>query len=275
MPRTAGTELWDYLPWIESPSRAARIFVADGHFLNGVWQDGIVRLQPPGSADFSVPGFVRPNGAVVNDNGYAAVADWLRSDRLEGALVFIRPDGTSTARQVFKLNLGCLALSHDGLRVFLTTAASEDSDAKLLCYHIKDGGLVWEKRSPKPGASITVVPEEGAIMVGTPYQDCGMPFLLKIKYDGEVIAQSPDSGYQAIDWAEKARATADDVEAVRLLRIACSVEISDSQKARAYRMLGEIQEEQALYSDALESYRVAMKLNPKIGLKRKLEAWKH
>lgn len=243
--------------------------------MNGVWQDGIVRLQPPSSASFSVPGFVRPNSAVVNDGGYAAVADWLSSDKLDGALAFVRPDGMTTARHEFKLNLGCLSMSHDGISVFLTTAASDDSYAKLFCFRLNDGRLVWEKLAPKPGASITVVPEEGAIMVGTPYQDCGMPFLLKVKYDGEVIAQSPDSGYQAMDWAEKARAAGDTVEALRLLRIACGVDISESQKARAYRVVGEIAEAEGRYLEALDSYRVAMKLNPKIGLKRKLDAWKH
>lgn len=267
-------EIYDLLPWVKSTSGLAKIFVMDGGLVNGIWKNGIVRLQPPGASHFEVPGFQRPCSAIINDEGFAVVADWLSSDKLEGMLVFLRPNGSISKKHKFNVNLGQLAMSPDGTLLFITTAASENEDAMLLCYTINEGNIVWSQCAPKPGAEITVLAAEQAITVGKPHRNCGSDYLLKLTFHGEVLERWPDSPYQAMDFAEADRSSGRKLEALHWYRIVCESDISGNWRANAYRAIGEIAEEYGQLTEALENYQKAMEQNPKVGLKRKIEALK-
>lgn len=258
--------------WIESPSGQAKIFIRDGYFHEGKWRDGSVRLKPPGSPSFELRGFKRPNEAVINEAGFAAIADWLSFDKLESMLYFVRPNGIISQQHRFNVNLGRLAIDPKGVLVFVTTAASEFEEAKLLCYNIESGELLWSKVAPKPAAEITVVPGEEFILVGRPYKSCGSDYLLKIGFDGAVLERWPDSPYHAIDLGEMEREAGRVSQAERWFRIAAESDISAHFRARAYKALGELAEEAGRVMEALNLYEKALALDSKIGVKRKVEA---
>ncbi|MFH1733961.1 MAG: tetratricopeptide repeat protein [bacterium] len=262
----------ELLGWIESPSGHAKILVRDGYFYNDKWQNGTVHLKPPNSSSFELTGFYRPMEAVINDLGCAVIADWLSSDDLNGMLYFVRPNGTIIRKHQFNVNLGNLAIDPDGALVFVTTAASEFEDSKLLCYDVQTGEIIWDKIAPKPAARITVVPSENSILVGEPYMPCGRDYILKIAFTGEILERWPDSPYQAVEFGEMELKAGRHQEAERWFQVAAQSDISERHRAKACKALGEMAEDAKRFKDALKYYEKALHLDPKSGVKRKIDS---
>jgi len=260
------------LGWVESPSGGARLQLRDGFLRNGKWQDGTVLLIPPGSRELEVSEFKRPNDAVINDAGFAVIADSLSLDKplQQGELCFLAPDGTVYRRCRLDQNLGCLAMDPEGRLVFVTTAASENHKSKLMCFSVSTGELVWGMAVPKPAAEITVVGDDKCIHIGRPYQVPDFDFLLKVTYEGRVIEKRPASPYEALTWAEAERQAGRFSIAERWFRVAAEAEIAASYRAKAYRGLGELAENDARPKDALDLYQRALTLDANVGVARRI-----
>jgi hypothetical protein len=257
--------------WIYSASRTAKIIIKPRSFFNGDWQDPLVFLRPPGIHTVRITGLPRPQEVAVNDEGFAVIADWGDYGKLNTCLVFVSPEGTIAKQEEFEVGLGHLAIEPDGEMVFITTACSTTKPGRLLCYEMRTGILKWEKDSPKPAAPIVVAPEEKCILVGKPHVDCGSSYLQKINYDGELIEQYPDSPYEVFAIAEQNLAIGKTTEAKQGFLLIVKTEISKNYRARAYRHLGELSEDLGLPQEALGYYQEAIKIDPKIGLIRRIE----
>jgi len=261
------------LGWVQSPSGGARLQLRDGFLRNGKWQDGTVLLIPPGSREFEVSEFKRPNDAVINDAGFAVIADWLSLDKPlpQGELCFLAPDGTVYRRCRLDQNLACLAMDPEGRLVFVTTAASEYHHPKLMCFSVSTGELLWDMAAPKPASEITVVGEEQCIHIGRPYHVPDCDFLLKVTYEGRVIEKCPASPYEALSWAEAERQEGRFSIAGRWYRVAAEADIAAPYRAKAYRGLGELAEDDERPKEALNLYERALTLDANVGVKRKIQ----
>lgn len=262
----------ELIGWTESPSRKARIYTRGGYLYQGQWQNGIVRIQPPDSRIVEFRDFERPSDAVISDTGFAVIVDELSLGQMANALIFIRPDGTILKQIRFSVGLGKLSIEPKGELVFLSTAAAESKEAELLCFEIQKGELRWRKPAPKPAAEVVVLPNERCILVGRPYKTCGRDYLLKLTFDGRSLERWPDSPYQALDFGEKERQSGNASEAERWFQVVIESDISPSYRARAYRALGELAENKDQSVVALDFYKKALELSPKIGVRKKIKA---
>ena len=258
------------LGWRQSPSGRSRIRITDGYYRYGCWQNGTVRLEPFGLRSVELDGLKRPNDAVVNDAGFAVVADWLSMGKPQCELFFVAPDGTVYRRFHFDEFVGPLAMEPDGLLVFASTAGSQSEEPKLLCFDIEAGKLRWSQSAPKPAAEITVACGGKCILVGRAYKSCGSDYLEKLTYDGTVIERWPDSPYQALEFGRMEVEAGRMPEAERWFRVAAESDIPPSYRAKAYRALGELAEDVGERTNALAFYEKAVALDPKVGLKRKI-----
>lgn len=262
----------ELIGWTESPSRKARIWIRSGYLYQGQWQNGIVRIQLPDSRTVELQDFERPNDAVISDAGFAVIVDELSLGQMANALIFIRSDGTILKQIRFSVGLGKLSTDPKGELLFLSTAASDSKDAELLCFEIQKGELHWKKPAPKPAAEVVVLPYERCILVGRPYKTCGRNYLLKLTFDGQVLERWPDSPYQALDFGEIEQESGNVSEAERWFRVVIESDISPSYRAKAYRALAELAEHKGRPVVALDFYKKALELSPKIGVRKKITA---
>lgn len=261
------------LGWFESPLGIAKLHLRDGYVLNGTWQNGKVILIPPSSQGIEIGGFIRPNDAVVNDAGFAAVADWLSLDNPtpRADLCFITPAGSVHRRVRLSLAPAFLVIEPAGKLAFVTTGASESEHAKLMCFDVSTGDRLWAMRAPKPAAEITVVADGECILVGRPHEVPGCNYLVKVTFQGEVVDECPASPYEALYLGEAELEAGRFSVAERWLRVAAEADITVSYRAKAYRGLGELAESDGRAAEALELYRKALKLDARVGVKRKVE----
>jgi tetratricopeptide (TPR) repeat protein len=159
----------------------------------------------------------------------------------------------------------------EGRLVFITTAASEHHDPKLMCFSVTTGELLWSMAAPNPAAEITVVADEKCIHVGRPHQVPGCDYLLKATYEGRVIEECPASPYEALSLAEAERQAGRSSIAERWFRVAAEADIAASYRAKAYRGLGELAEDGERPKDALDLYERALTLDANVGVKRKIQ----
>lgn len=221
---------------------------------------------------FELRGLNRPSEAVITNDGYSAIADWLSPTRLDGSLLFISPVGTIVAKRTFEVNLGRLALDEDHALLFVTTAHSDSTRARLLCYEIRTGELLWRRWAPEAAAEVRVVPAERCILIGHPYKACGSEYTQKRSIDGKLMERWARSPYEAISLGEINRMMGKLEAARRCFQAAADSDIAPSFRAKAYRSLGEIAETSGDEQIALLRYRQAHSLYPKIGVKRKIAA---
>lgn len=262
----------ELIGWTESPSRKARICTRGGYLYQGQWQNGIVRIQLPDLHIVELQDFERPNDAVISDTGFSVIVDELSLEQMANALIFIRPDGTILKQIRFSVGLGKLAIDAKGELVFVSTAASESEGAELLCYEIQKGELLWRKPAPKPAAEIVALLDEKCILVGRPYKSCGRDYLLKLTFDGQVLERWPDSPYQALGFGEMERESGNVSEAERWFQAVVESDLSPFYRAKAYRALGELAEGKGQPVAALDLYKKALELSPKIGVRKKIAA---
>jgi tetratricopeptide (TPR) repeat protein len=125
--------------------------------------------------------------------------------------------------------------------------------------------------APKPASEITVVGEEQCIHIGRPYHVPDCDFLLKVTYEGRVIEKCPASPYEALSWAEAERQEGRFSIAGRWYRVAAEADIAAPYRAKAYRGLGELAEDDERPKEALNLYERALTLDANVGVKRKIQ----
>jgi len=204
---------------------------------------------------------------------FSVIADWLSPALMNGALFFFSPGGEAIARYCFDVNLGRLALDELRELVFLTTAHGDSTRAKILCYEVTTGKLLWSRWSPEAAAQVTVLASEGCILIGHPYRGCGdHGYLHKRTVCGRLLERRVSAPYEAIAFGEF-NWKLGRVEAAReCLTFAAESEIAPGFRAKARRKLGEIAETEDDLTTALSQYLQASSLYSKIGVQRKIKA---
>jgi tetratricopeptide (TPR) repeat protein len=185
------------------------------------------------------------------------------------------------------------ALSAEGhYLAFHTLAApqgagrAEDGES-LFLVDLSSASVLWQQPVPVVWPSrITFDERSHQVVVHSEDND-----IFRYTYEGnfldeEVVervelrrAAANEYGYQLFDLAlsrlgENPSGQSNDrvAEAEELIRKALTQNMSANTKARAHRVLGEIAEARGDVAAAVVEYSAALKLNPKIGLKKKVQA---
>jgi len=223
----------------------------------------------------------RPVHARVSNTGATAVCDIGFGPDLRSNILVFREDGSTAVSQVIEANLMSCAITAGGDFVFFNSAGSpktEDS-VKLFAYILPSGEhaftvdfLIQELTGAVSDGDKLTVTAEG---ISYEYSRSGAP-LNKLETDLTLFERNLSSGY----FASAHRVLSDCLkEAVKdeqrdTLRAAYERLISSDSpseiKAKAHRDLGEQWLAQGHKAQALAEFRQALRLNSKIGLKRKV-----
>jgi hypothetical protein len=288
--------------WVRSGNQ--RWMVANGQIHNPkarTWstddETGAVLLFHDGRMACRLDGLSRPETVAVSDAGIFAVYEWGPSTEFLGPKCRLRVfDATGSPLHECRPGaaVGYIALSAEGRYLaFNTWGAPRESQhredgGRIFLVDLQDSTILW--RQPTPSARLKAVAFDECARHVVVHDEAAN--ILRYTYEGEFLdaeaaeqarvqyALDDKRGYALLDVARSRLASTplaslsatDAREIEELLRRAVEKEISEFTQAGARRTLGELAERRGDSAAALAEYRIALDLNPKIGLKKKVQA---
>lgn len=224
----------------------------------------------------------RPQDGKVADNGVFILNDWRAKGPMTGKFMAFRPDGTKLIGQSYEANLYNNGLSADGQFAACQTCNSNDEkdSAVLTVFDLTAGKEIHRFRAESGWPNTyRFSPEDETVTLG--YSNGKGEFTYK--FDGTFIDRDAwiSRGLERGDLILIRRAFDEtggkpDPMVVAQLLDAADRGLADAHwqedgwQATGLRLRGEILEAMGQIDRAIESYEKALKLNPKIGIKRRV-----
>jgi hypothetical protein len=225
----------------------------------------------------------RPNDGKVANNGNFVLNDWrFSTNELRGTFYAFRADGSEIVRQKYKANLYNNGLSRDGRFAVCQTANSPDEhDGSILTIFALENGTEIARWRPESGWAQAYDFSDDGVYILLSYRE-GPP--LRYTLTGEFIDRKlwVDSGLDRGDLRILSLVLKDvnsHPEGEFAKRLAASAEKAlqsaegktEWGRAWALKMKGQCLDGLHEYPTALECYEEAMALDPKSGVKRRVE----
>jgi hypothetical protein len=239
----------------------------------------------------------RPNDGKVANNGTFILNDWLDySEKTHGIFYAFDKSGNQIIKHSFKSNLFNNGISNDGYYAVCQTVYSKSSDidnCALGFFDLNKNCLLW-KVYPELGWANSYYFDQINKILYLNYDNLG-----KFRYDfsgnflddkqAKIARINNSNGYELYYMAEEiwnnnrenpTQEIANELSNLLTMAINKLKEKSSSEKdtkfwqAKAYRIQGELYESMNHTTKAIEYYELALKYNPKIGVKQKLSKLK-
>ncbi|PWU03761.1 MAG: hypothetical protein C5B52_02865 [Bacteroidetes bacterium] len=220
----------------------------------------------------------RPNDGQVSDNGTFIVSDWLFGEELKSRAYCFDKNGDLILDETFYANMLCSSISNNGRYAIFHTLGSDSEDSNsIFIYDLSDCSLVLKKKCDYPRPNSYSIDEiEMKILIN--YDSIGS---FAMSLNGEIEERlelnkayvATLSGnrliYESIALLNEFGESEDLINLIR--KGLLDQESSVNTKAVGYKFLGEIYEERNIQI-AIDYFENALACNPKIGLKKKLQA---
>lgn len=229
----------------------------------------------------------RPNSGSVADNGNFSIEDWHFGSGLSGTFYVFSSAGCELVKRRFQANLYNSAISDSGRFAVCQTAGSptgEDGN-RLTAFDVDRNAELFSVHPPTGWAdSYTFredVPQFGVVIkkIGTFYYDIQGNLIDPEKFD---VARLHCDRYDVVLLAAKEICEspyfnderAKDVLAACTKALALGAERDQGWKAVALKVQGVAHEHLGNYDAAIAAFDGALRINPKIGVKRKSDSLK-
>ena len=225
----------------------------------------------------------RPNNPHVSNDGLVVVEDW-KDSQLSGALVGFNKDGTRLWTKSFRANIFTSGLAADGAHAFVSTANSdyEAHSGKTFYIDTTTGEIRWKADGWQDiqfdGNVLTVgVRTANGSTATFAFDDQGA---LPADFDA-AIAEAEESRCRGRYWwvlpkVEEALKTSppnvDDAQRLLDGLTQDENEVTAANRARVLRFRGEIAAARGDSQAAITLWQQAMAMDPKVGIKRRLDA---
>jgi hypothetical protein len=261
----------------QSPNKCFTLLWQDRMFINDTPRTGRYVLIDDGRAVLDAR-MARPQDGKVADNGTFVLNDWGTNDSLSGTFHAFAADGREIVSRSFSANLLNNGLSSDGrLAVSQTCNAPGSPDSSVLCaFDLEQGREIacWQPESgwaddyEFPGGDrVRMIRRTGIPVDYTLDGD----FLDRHKWYADEVARG---NYFVIKDALKAgeEVTGLGIDALREGAKASIADPDGRWEADSLRLLGEIEEQAGDDPAALEAFRRALAINPRIGVAKRAAA---
>jgi hypothetical protein len=224
----------------------------------------------------------RPNNGAVADNGSFCLEDWHFGSTLSGTFHVFTSQGLPIITKVLTANILQSRISRNGLLAYCLTANSPTEDGrKLALYDLKEGVELF-----------AVTPQRAFERIG--FDEKSMELVVKVSGGGE-YRYGADGALVDEDAADAALLSSTNytdviLTAEAMLKAGCSTselerilaavigsralgaDDNPAWKPTALKVQGLAHEALGQAREAIGCYEEALRLNPKIGVKRKLDA---
>lgn len=265
----------------QSPNGKYFVTYTDGHYYNNRWENGNIALLKNGTILFKKK-IQRPNDCHVSDNGIVICCDWQNSNALTGRFLIFDSTGKELFIKKTTANLGACAISSDSKFAIFETFSSETEDSnKFFIIDVKQSRIVSTFLRPHSFKTAEINTEKGSIKLKDYHG-----FIFEIDFNGnhinrhnyEMQVMQEGSNYQklCLYGGKPDELKFRDQKYLQLL-----IEALDDKDSlhgfgedRLYRRIGEYYDAVGDISKAIENWDKAIQINPKVGIKRKLDALK-
>jgi len=225
-----------------------------------------------------------PTDGKVSDFGIHVLADSLNNEKPESCFCAFDSAGHEILRQNYTANIVSIGVARSGAFAAVQTALSETDDAALLCLaDLNSRMFCWKQSWGMNWARDYDFDEENKRLILI-YPELGR---FAFSYTGEFLDRDlwniervrltcgkelVDVIRQLIASGEVKKKSGEVLAALEYLRAKEWVQTMPKHGAIVYRCIGEVQEALGNLLAAIESYKRAAALDPKVGVKKRLDA---
>jgi hypothetical protein len=230
----------------------------------------------------------RPNDGKVANNGTFIINDWMFGEGLKGTFYAFDKLGNQLVQHRFTANLFNNGIAEDGRFAVCQCANSDTEDGRILAFFDLVKGILLWKIYPITGwaDSYRFDAEKNELILR--YREKGEyrytfagQFVDKEKWEVERVnfASAFELSLIAKERFKEKNYNLGEKDAEGILSLLYSALVKGldeypNEKATVYRTIGEIKESLGNISEAIHNYELALELNPKVGVKRRLDALK-
>ena len=264
-----------------SPNRAFCVSYADGHYENDKWKNGDIALIKDNKLLFKKK-LQRPNDCFVSNDGIVIACDWLNSDALTGRFLIFNSIGEELFSKKTTANLGNCAISDNSQIALFETHNSDTSDGdKIFIVDISQKQVIHKFERPSSFNSAIIDTEAKRIKLK---DHKGYVFEIDFEgnqtnaeeYENKILTKGSvyDRLWVYADKPDELKLK--DPKYLELLTKALTDKDASYSfgKDRIYRMIGDYHEANDDITQTIENWEKAISINPKVGIKRKLDILK-
>lgn len=262
-----------------SPSREYCVAFADGYFNQNQFQQGNVALLKNDEILFKVR-IDRPHDCCVTDHGVLICSDWKNANELTGEFMIFDSNGTKIFSRHTTANLGNSAISEDSkIAIFNTLASDTEDSGKMFIVDVQKREIVESFSNPYTVFFKAKIDTGNQRILIIDKREFGYEINYKgeqtnkHEYEEEVMSKGSTYDKLFIYDGRPEELNFNDASYVQLLIQALDekdVQISYGL-ANINRRIGEYYEANKDLLKAIEYYQKAIEVNPKIGVKKRLE----
>lgn len=264
-----------------SPNRNFCVSFADGHYENDKWKNGDIALLKDNKLLFKKK-LQRPNDFFVSNDGIVIGCDWLNSDALTGKFLIFNSTGEELFAKKTTANLGNCAISDNSQIALFETHNSDTNDGdKIFIVDISQKQVIHKFERPASFNRAIIDTEAKRIKLKD-----HKGFVYEIDFQGNQTNRKEYEDYILTKGSvyDKLWIYADKPDEIKLkdtkyLELLTKA-LTDTDasysfgKDKIYRMIGNYQEANGNIEKTIENWEKAFSINPKVGVKRKLDALK-
>jgi hypothetical protein len=262
-----------------SPNKEYCVSYCDGHYEGNKWKNGDIALVKDKTLLFKKK-IQRPNDCFVSNNGIVICCDWQNSDALTGRLLIFDIKGEQLFAKKTTANLGMCAISDNSEIALFETYNSDTNDSdSIFIIDVKQQNIIHRFTRPTSFNKAIIDTDKRHIKL-IDYRG----FIYEIDFEGN---QTNNNDYEkqimtngsihdrlSLYSSKPDELKLNDARYLELL----TESLTDKDvlytfgQDKIQRMIGEFYEANDDSVKAIEHWEIALQLNPKIGLKRRLEA---
>lgn len=264
-----------------SPNKEYCVSYCDGYYNNEKWKNGDIALIKGKTLLFKKK-IQRPNDCHVSNEGIVICCDWQKSDALTGNFLIFNTSGETIFSKKTSANLGFCAISDNSNIAVFETAGSDTEDSNQIFIIDVYQSKIIQKFDKQSSFNSAFIDTENKIIKLKNFR--GFIFELdfngnqtnKEDYERQVMTNGSIHDKLYLYEQKSDDIKFNDEHYLELLNEALKdkdASYSFGQDS-IYRKIGEYFLSSGDINKTIENWEKAIQINPKIGIKRKLEAIK-
>lgn len=264
-----------------SKDRSYCVYYADGYYEGEKWKNGDIALIKDKLLLFKKK-VKRPNDCKVSNSGIVVCCDWQSHEGTSGKLIVFNSKGEKIFEKKTTANLGNCFISTDSKIVIFETYYSETSDSnKVFVVDVKESKIINGFTRPITFYDLKIDTESKIINLITREK-----FSYKVNFEG-VHLNKDEYESQILELGSlvdslllfESKSDEEKFEDKQYLEILHkSLKDKDTSeyfgKDKIYRKIGEYFEVKGEFENTIKYWELALEINPKVGVSRKLKSLK-
>lgn len=261
-----------------SPNKNYCVTYCDGYYENELWKNGNLALIKEMSLLFKKE-IQRPNNCYVSNDGFVICCDWQNSNELTGMFLIFDTAGKQIFARKTSANLGACAISDNSKIALFETYNSDTEDSNsIFIVDIEQKKIIHKFERPASFNTAFIDTDKKLVKLKD-----HRGFIFEINFSGQqinrddyekqIISKGSVRDCLSLYFEKPNEVKFKDEKYLELL----TKGLTDSNasysfgKDRIYRMIGEYYDANGDIERTIENWNKAMQINPKIGVKRKLD----